>query len=29
VDAGHAQRVDFEKTRRQSYAQQRKGLKAR
>jgi NAD(P)-dependent dehydrogenase (short-subunit alcohol dehydrogenase family) len=29
VDAGHAQRVEFEKTRRQSYAQQRKGLKGR
>lgn len=29
VDAGHAKRVEFEKTRRQSYAQQRKGLKAR
>jgi hypothetical protein len=28
VDAGHGQRVDFEKTRRASYRQQRKGLKA-
>jgi hypothetical protein len=27
VDPGHGQRVDFEKTRRASYRQQRKGLK--
>jgi NAD(P)-dependent dehydrogenase (short-subunit alcohol dehydrogenase family) len=28
VDAGHAQRTDFEKTRRESYRKQRRGLKA-
>jgi NAD(P)-dependent dehydrogenase (short-subunit alcohol dehydrogenase family) len=27
VDPGHAQRIDFEKTRRESYRQQRRGLK--
>jgi len=28
IDPGHAKRIDFEKTRRASYAQQRRGLKA-
>ena len=28
VDAGHGQRIDFEKTRRESYRRQRRGLKA-
>jgi NAD(P)-dependent dehydrogenase (short-subunit alcohol dehydrogenase family) len=28
VDPGHAQRIDFEKTRRESYRKQRRGLKA-
>ena len=27
VDPGHAQRIDFEKTRRESYRKQRRGLK--
>jgi hypothetical protein len=27
VDSGHAQRIDFEKTRRESYRKQRRGLK--
>jgi len=29
VDPGHGQRTDFEKTRRESYRKQRRGLKAR